>query len=841
MKLRHGYNSDIQFLFGIPMSLPVAAVLDDILAALSAQQDLLLCAPTGAGKSTWLPLQLLASPQFDGGRILLLEPRRIAARAVATYLAQQLNQPVGETVGYRIRQENRVSANTRLEVVTEGVLTRMLQADPELTGYQLVIFDECHERSLHADLALALCLDMRDGLREDLQLLLMSATPDIAAYQRLLPEAATINSQGRSYPVTNHYRPQPPRSGIAGLIAVIAEACAAEQQGSILVFLPGAGEIRSVQSALQQDGRFAEFEILMLHGGLPFAQQKLALLPPSQRRITLATNVAETSLTLPDITTVVDAGRERFVRFQLKQGIEQLVTRRVSQASARQRAGRAGRLQAGCCYRLWAESEYVGLSEQLQPEIERSDLCGLLLECAAWGVTEPEQLRWLTPPPQAAWQQARQLLIGLQLCTANGQLTDNGRRVQQLGITPRLGAMLVAMRQESPQVVAMGCLVAALLSESDPLKPQTNCDLQLRLNWLEREAQQPQAKRIWQQAKRWFAQLRSAAWPKTIAPVSAYWLAQAFPDRIAMQRNLAGRSYLLSSGFGVELLPDATPLGAQVVVAQLSAGEQHASGIIRLALAFSASEWQAVVEQRGETALAVHWHAAQQRVVAEQQQRLGALLLGTRRSELPTGEQVEQLLLAQIVAQQLTPLPWSERSRSLWQRAELWSRLMATEPTLNQQQLLQDAELWLAPYLAGRVGFAELQQLDLYAMLSHYIGAEACHWIEQHLPSHFQTPLQRQVAIRYTDNGQAVVSLPMQEMYGFDRTVSLADGRLALAFELLSPAGRPIQLTTDLPGFWRGSYSEVCKEMKGRYPKHFWPDKPQQAEATRLTKRHLQL
>lgn len=821
------------------MTLPVADVVDDILAALVAQNDVLLCAPTGAGKSTWLPLQLLKSPALATWRIIMLEPRRIAAKSVASYLAKQLNEPVGQTVGYRIRQEHRVSAQTRLEVVTEGVLTRMLQADPELSDYQLVIFDECHERSIHADLAFALCLDMRAALRDDLQLMLMSATADISAYQSQLPDAVHIASEGRAYPVDIYYRPQTKQGWLVGMVAVIAEAINWTEQGSALVFLPGAGEIQRLQAELTQDSRFAAFEILPLHGGLPFAQQTQALTPPTTRRITLATNVAETSLTLPDITIVIDGGRERMVKFQLKNSIDQLITRRVSKASARQRAGRAGRLSAGCCYRLWSENEQYGLSEQLQPEIERSDVSALVMECAAWGVTEPEQLNWLTPPPHTAWQQAKQLLVALGILSETGQLREAGHKAQALGCSPRLGAMLLAVQSHSPDVVAVNCLVAALLGEADPLKQRDNIDLQARIDWLQHSPHHPIAKRINEQARRWYRVLSSEPWPHTIAAVSAYWLSYAYPDRIGIKRKGEQGRYHLSSGFGVEMGEDAAPLGEHIVVAQLSAGEQHASGMIRLACAFSQSEWQALVNERAETHTAQCWDASQQRVIAEQQQRLAALVLKRTRSGTPSGDSAESLLMQQIIDAKLAPLPWDDASRSIWQRAMQWSQCTKGESALNEQILLQDADMWLKPYLAGLVAFSELSSLDLCSMLRYYMGAEACQWIDQHLPRYFQTPLQRQVAIRYTDDGQAIVSVPMQEMYGFDQLITLGAGRMTLAFELLSPASRPIQLTTDLPRFWRGSYSAVQKEMKGRYPKHFWPDHPQDAEPTRLTKRHL--
>jgi len=825
----------------IDMSLPVAEVVDEILNALRRQHDIILCAPTGAGKSTWLPLQLLAEPALSEWRILMLEPRRIAARAVASYLAQQLGEQVGETVGYRIRQESRVSTQTRLEVVTEGVLTRMLQVDPELDRYQLVIFDECHERSLQADLAFSLCLDMRDGLRDDLQLMLMSATPDIAAYQQLLPEAVAIHSQGRLYPVSCHHRPQPRGDWLPGMLAVIAEAVQTETGGSLLAFLPGAGEIRRLQQALEQDDRFASFELLPLHGGLPFAQQTAALKPPVRRRITLATNVAETSLTLPDIRLVVDSGRERVVRFQLKNSIEQLVTRRLSQASARQRAGRAGRLGPGACYRLWSEGEQQGLSEQLQPEISRSDLSGLLLECILWGVNAPEQLNWLTPPPDAAWQQAKALLVALRLISDKGQITEAGRLVQQLGLTPRLGAMLVALQTESAEHLASGCLAAAVLSEADPLRGRDDVDLQARLDWVLHANTQPVAKRILQQAQRWYKQLCSASWPAQLAPLSAYWLSFAFPDRIAVQRGKDTRSYQLSSGFGVELAEQARPLGRRLLVAQLSASEQHASGVIRLAVAFSDSQWQQLVSERATQRQLLQWDADKQRVVAQSQQKLVELVIERRRAELTDQQAAEALLLKQIVKLQLAPLPWSEAASHLWQRIQLCASLSGAQPKLDQQRLIQEVESWLAPYLAGLSSFAELASLDLCAMLRYYIGAETCRWLDKQLPSHFSTPLGRKLSIHYPNSEQAIVRLPMQELYGFDQQVSLADGRLQLAFELLSPAKRPIQLTTDLPGFWRGNYAEVRKEMHGRYPKHYWPEQPQLAQPTRHTKRHLNL
>ncbi len=821
--------------------LPVSEVLGPLGEALATHGRAILAAPPGSGKTTLAPLALMDADWLRGARILMLEPRRLAARAAARRMADLLGEPVGARVGYRVRLDHRTSAATRIEVVTEGILTRMLQADPELSGVGLIIFDEFHERSLHADLALALTLDVIQGLREDLRLLIMSATLDREAVARLLDTAPVIDSQGRTHPVEVRYASRSAdrsQGDLQPLIRTVQRALQ-ETAGDLLVFLPGAGEIRRLAEAL---GGQAGLRICPLYGDLPQPQQDQALFPDPDgcRRAVLATNLAETSLTIEGVQVVVDSGLERVARFDPNTGLDRLQTARISAASAAQRAGRAGRLGPGVCYRLWTEAEQRRLAPHAAPEILRSDLAPLALELARWGTPAPDQLRWLDAPPGGHYAGACDLLRELGALDPRGRLTADGEAMARLPAHPRLAHLL--LRGRAAGLGDLAADLAALIEERDPLRGQAGADLEDRLrllqDWRERglDHRQPAdlgaLQRIDRMSRRWREEQaeppRASALDRPQGGVGAL-LALAYPDRVA-QRSADGR-YRLASGRAARLAAD-DPLGLAetLVVVRLDAGQRE--GRIFQAARLTPAELEWAGEGRIRESEQVAWDAAKQRVEAVAERRWGALVLGRRRLRAPPAEAVAAALLDGIRQAPSEILPWTPEARQ-WQARVASLRHWQPDadwPDLSDHGLWCELDLWLGPWIQGMSGRDPLQKLDLAAILRARLDWPRQQAVELLAPTRIQVPSGGHRPLAYRPGEAPVLAVRLQEMFGLLDTPRVCDGAVPVLLHLLSPARRPIQVTSDLRGFWERTYPEVKKELKGRYPKHYWPADPFAAE-----------
>ncbi|HGM4931947.1 TPA: ATP-dependent helicase HrpB [Serratia marcescens] len=809
-------------------SLPVSAVLDELLAALQSAPQVLLHAPTGAGKSTWLPLQILAKAGLPG-RIIMLEPRRLAAKNVAYRLAQQLGEEPGQTVGYRMRAESKSGPQTRLEVVTEGILTRMLQQDAELQGVSLVILDEFHERSLQADLALALLLDVQQGLRDDLKLLIMSATLDNARLSQLLPEAPVVVSEGRSFPVERLYQPLASHQRLEDGIAAAVKRLLAEQPGSLLLFLPGVAEINRVLERLTGEVA-SDTDLCPLYGALPLAQQQKAIQPAAsgRRKVVLATNIAETSLTIEGIRLVVDSGLERVARYDVRNGLTRLATQRISQASMVQRAGRAGRLEPGICWHLFAKEQAERAAEHAEPDILQSDLTGFWLELLQWGCHDPAQLTWLDVPPAAALAAARALLHRLGATDDGGKLTAPGRQMAALGCEPRLAAMLVAGAALSADGLATAALLAALLEEP-PRGGQMDIGYWLsrpQPNWRPRAAQL--AKRLPQRV----GQIDVDLAPRL--------LAQAFTDRIAQRRGQDGR-YLLANGLGAAMNQDeALSRAPWLIVPSLLQGHNSPDARILLALPVDidalAAQLPAIVTQR----TAVEWDDEKGTLRAWKRQQIGRLTLRAQPLAKPADEELQQALLDWVRAQGLAVLNWegaAEQLRVRLQCAQAWLP-EAEWPAVDEEPLLAALEQWLLPSLNGVRDLRGLKQVNIAEALSRLLDWQQKQRLDNALPTHYTVPTGSRLPIRYEAGKPPALAVRLQEVFGEQRSPMLAEGRIPVVLELLSPAHRPLQITGDLAAFWQGAYREVQKEMKGRYPKHVWPDDPATAVPTRRTKKY---
>ena len=814
-------------------SLPIDALLPQVRQTLASYTGLVLQAAPGAGKTTRVPLALLDCEWLAGRRILMLEPRRLAARAAARFMAASLGQKVGETVGYRVRLDSRVGPRTRIEVVTEGVLGRILQDDPTLEGIGAVIFDEFHERSLQADLGLALCLDTQGALREDLRLLVMSATLDGQAVAGLMGGVPVLSSEGRGYPVDVRYRPlrtefaRQRRVWCNEVAATVADICAHES-GSLLVFLPGIAEIRRVLAVLQRQVLPEDIQLAPLYGQLDAQAQDAAIRPASagRRKIVLATAIAETSLTIEGIRVVVDAGLVRQSRFDANTGLDRLVTLPLSQASAGQRAGRAGRLEAGVCYRLWSEHRH--LVSQPLPEILQADLAPLVLELANWGVTDCARLRWLDSPPAAHLDQARALLVRLQAIDARGVLTEHGRALTRLGTHPRLAHMMLRGREHGHAVLA--CELAALLGEADPLRGDDS-DIQTRVEWLRVPAQGRSAndtghRRLRSLAQQWCQQL-GATYTADAPPDPALCgalLAFAYPDRIAQRRVGPDCRFLLSNGRGARFR-QAEPLGAEdLIVAAHLDGEQEARIFLAAALHIEhLADWhRELITER----TFVDWDDRAGCVRARRQQCLGELVLSDRALENLDGQAVLRAMLEGVRRRGPACLPWSEEARRLQARVNFLHGLDAARwPDVSDAALLADIDNWLAPFLPGLTRLSHLGNLDLRAALLARFDWQQQQQLDKLAPTHLPVPSGSRLRVDYSGT-VPVLAVRVQEMFGLAETPRVAGGKVPVLLHLLSPAQRPVQVTQDLATFWTGSYRQVRKELKGRYPKHDWPEDP---------------
>ena len=838
-------------------ALPVHAALPDLLAALSQQRNVVLEAPPGAGKSTVVPLALLEQPWAQGRRILLLEPRRLAARAVAARMAQTLEESVGQTVGYRMRLDTRVGPRTRLEVVTEGVLTRMLQQDPSLDGVAAVVFDEFHERSLAADLGLALCLEAQAALSPELRLLVMSATLDGTAIAALLDGAPVIRTEGRQYPVQIHYTgrglPPLPPSGVPLIrhyepVAAVLRRAVDETSGDVLVFLPGAGDIRCLRSVLDNGPRWPDVLIHELYGELALEAQEAALAPASagKRKLVLATNVAETSLTIAGVTVVVDVGLVRRSVFDPGTGMSRLITERVSRASATQRAGRAGRTAPGVCYRLWGEGSQATLAAYTPAEILSADLAPLALELAQWGTRDVQTLRWLDVPPQAALQQARDLLRQLDALDDQDRISAHGQQLGSIGLHPRLAHMLIRARAQG--LGGFAARLAAVLSERDLLRSSRDPDLRSRLEALRGGAAMVDRGAI-ERVRRLQSQLADGA--RDARPNddndAGLVLAWAFPDRIAQRRpgsdGTGAARYLLANGRGAVLEQASTLSSAAYLVAVDLDDAEAVAARIRLAAPVELADLQRVLASQLREQLQSGFDEREQSVSARRQLRLGALVLAEKPVVLAAGE--ARLALIEALRQRgLSALPWDDAARALLARlrfaadagkgsagaAQPW-------PSYAEADLLNELDDWLGLHLEGISRLSQLGRVDLSAALLARLDYRQQRQLEERAPTHWQAPTGTRVRIDYEDDSAPCVEVRLQEAFGLAETPRIAGGTVPVTFKLLSPARRPVQITRDLAGFWRGSYAEVRKELRGRYPRHYWPDDPLQAEPQRGPRR----
>ena len=806
-------------------SLPVAAVVPELLTALDASTQVLLTAPTGAGKSTWLPLRLLEHGGIKG-RIILLEPRRLAARNVAQRLAELLNEKPGETVGYRMRAQSCVGSQTRLEVVTEGVLTRMIQRDPELTGVGLVILDEFHERSLQADLALALLLDVQQGLRDDLKLLIMSATLDNGRLQQLLPDAPMIISEGRTFPVERRYQPLAAHLRFDEAVAIATAELLRHESGSLLLFLPGVGEILRVQEQLATRVG-GDVVLCPLYGALTLAEQRQAILPAPQgkRKVVLATNIAETSLTIEGIRLVVDCAQERLARYDARTGLTRLITQRISQASMTQRAGRAGRLEPGICLHLLAKEQAERAAAQGEPEILQSDLSGLLMELLQWGCTDPEQLNWLDTPPAINLQAAKRLLQMLGALEGD-RLSARGQKMAALGNDPRLAAMLVSTKNDDE--AASAAKLAAILEEP-PRGGSTDLAVAFSRN-------QP----AWQQRSQQLLKrlnVRSGQPDIALLPLL---LAQAFADRIARRRGQEGR-YQLANGMGAMLdADDALGRHEWLIAPLLLQGSASPDARILLALPLDIEALMQTCPELLQQSDTIEWDEAQGTLKALRRSRIGQLTVKVQPLAKPSEEELHQAMLNGIRDKGLSVLNWTPEAEQFRLRLQCAANWLPEYdwPAVDEDSLLKTLERWLLPHMSGVHSLRALKALNVGQALRGLLDWSMLQRLDSELPAHYTVPTGSRIAIRYHEDNPPVLAVRMQEMFGEANTPTIAQGRVPLVLELLSPAQRPLQVTSDLSAFWQGSYREVQKEMKGRYPKHVWPDDPANTAPTRRTKKY---
>lgn len=835
------------------ISLPIDAVLPDLRQALSECHEAVLEAPPGAGKTTRVPLALLEETWLAGQTILMLEPRRLAARAAAERLASELGEKVGETVGYRIRLESRVGPNTRIEVVTEGILTRRLQDDPALEGVGLLIFDEFHERSLDADLALALSLNGRDLFRDEqpLKILLMSATLEGERLSSLLNDAPVVRSDGRMFPVTMQWgRPFQPGEFIEPRVVQTVLDAINDQSGSLLVFLPGQAEIRRVNQQLADAlGSRPDIMLCPLHGELDLNAQRAAIEPAPKgiRKVVLATNIAETSLTIDGVRVVIDAGLARVPRFDPGSGMTRLDTQRISKASATQRAGRAGRLEPGVCYRLWSEAQHEQLAAYGAAEILQADLAGLALQLARWGVT-PTQLVWLDVPPAAAYGQAQDLLVRLGALTREtGQepkLTAHGQAMAELPAHPRIAHLL--LRGQALGLGSLACDVAALLGERDILRG-AGADLHSRLTLLdgsERAARGAQGgvQRAKQLARQYRGYLRGSASEPVSDPQHPRWLgallALAYPDRVAQQRKAGGAEYRLANGRAA-LFAEVDALMKQpwLVIADLGSRQGQREERIYLAAEFDPALFDSVLAEQVVRLDQLDWDEREGVFRAERQRKVGELILSreplTGLDESAKGK----ALLALVRRKGLELLPWTPELRQ-WQARVALLRSLDLEqkdssewPDVSNAGLLERLEFWLLPYLGKVSRLSHFSNLDLSSILHNLLPWPLPQRLDELAPHHLSVPSGSSVRLDYSEH-PPILAVRLQELFGLADTPRIANGRQIVKLHLLSPARRPVQVTQDLANFWRSTYAEVKKDLKGRYPKHYWPDDPLIAEPT---------
>ncbi|WP_319381620.1 ATP-dependent helicase HrpB [Thiomicrorhabdus sp.] len=816
--------------------LPIEAILPELEQVLLGTEQVILQAEPGAGKSTQVPLAMLAAPQFAGKKLLMLEPRRLAVKNLANYLASCLGEKAGQTIGYHLRNERKASDKTRLLIVTEGILTRYIQADPELNDYALVIFDEFHERSIHADLGLTLLLDVQEALRDDLKCLIMSATLDSEALQNFLPSSKILFCPGRSFPVKVLYRDQP-------LTVVLKEALQTLQGSAfddILIFLPG---VREIQEAMQacRENIAGDWLALPLHGQLPPEEQEKVFQPAQQTKVIFSTNIAETSLTIEGIGAVIDSGRMKVMEYDPSSAMTRLQTRWISQASATQRAGRAGRLQAGICYRLWSESRQNSLAGQDKEEILQADLTSLCMELALWGVKNPHELRWLTAPPEAHFATAKALLSELGLLDEQGSLSEDGQQAMQMGIEPRLARMLLQAQRIGQ--VELGCDLAACLSERDFLIDADSADITVRLQVLQdfllnghkgikglkvRFSVLQNVVKL-RRRLRVLLKLNKDDMGRHVEYASAgLLLAFAYPDRIAKQRDQRSGEYRMSNGKSCNL-NEADTLRTESYLSIADLNGDRRSGRVFLAAAVEESELLNYFPVHNEAVY--RYLPKERRLQARQATLLGKLVIREEPLESVDNKALKRCLM-QAVSEDLALLPWNRRSENLIERAQWLAQFSGYEALtrFSKSNLCKTLDAWLEPFWNRVASVADLQKIELFNALYYSMSTEEQQGLQKGAPENYPAPNGKVYPIIYSGE-LAKVALPLQAVFGETTSPKLAGGQAVLAFELLSPAARPIQITSDLAYFWDNSYKDVAKEMRGRYPKHRWPDNPLEEKA----------
>jgi ATP-dependent helicase HrpB len=833
--------------------------VEHILPALHQQLivgDAIVVAPPGAGKSTCLPLSLLKLDVFKDKKIILLQPRRIAVRNIAAYLASQLGEPVGRTVGYRIRGEVKVTNNTRLEIVTEGILTRMLQNQPELLDVGLVIFDEFHERSVHADFSLALCIEVQQALRDDLRLLVMSATLDVVALRELLPEAKLLESQGKSYPVNIVYQADNSSLHLFEKISRLVIQVFARHKHDVLVFLPGAADINKAAQYLNQhfgqlssqyasqdysQERTVEVDVLKLFSELSKNEQQQALLPhpDGKRKIVLATNIAETSLTIEGIEVVIDSGIEKNAIFQLNRGITHLQSQKISQASATQRAGRAGRLMTGTCYRLWSKEQHSRLAKQSTPEIMHTDMSSFILESMMWG-SDVSALALQDYPSDAQLSQGFGLLRQLGLIDANKKLTALGRKAHGLGCHPSIAVMLVQSAKMSSEHLSMACALAALIENKDPMGRNTNgASLSARLHFVLQQKNHV----VWQTIRQWHSKLacRLLTWP---IEDTAVLVGYAYPQWLAKQRK--NERYQLVNGSGAVLYQDdALTTHNWLAIANMQTSDrQQDNAQIRYAESLTLLQLEQHFQHLIEKKEYVAWDHENQRIVSEMHKTLGEIVINRQPIKRPSEQHILSIWQRVIQDKGIVGLPFDEDVLQLIYRVQLAASFIGTPsfqafPDFTESGLLNSMDRWLMPYLRHVLTWQQFTQCHFLQQLLNELDYAQQQKLNKQFPKRLVLPSGTSAQLTYTSSNSVVLSVRMTELYGLQLHPTVAQQQVPITVELLSPAGRPIQTTQDLPRFWQGSYKEVQKEMKGRYPRHFWPDDPANAQATTRTKKRM--
>lgn len=824
---------------------PIDAAITELKSALANGTAAILLAPPGAGKTTIVPLALADQPWLAGQRLVMLEPRRIAARAAAYRMASLLGETVGQTVGYRTRLDTRVGPRTRIEVVTEGVLTRILQQDPTLDGYTLVIFDEFHERSVHGDTGLALTLHTQRLVRPELRILVMSATLDATVLRERLGGAPVVTCAGQQFPVETRYRPRPREIRVEAAVASAVREALHEHEGDILVFLPGAPEIRRTAELLASHDLPSGTDVIALHGLLTPQEQDRAIqpAPAGRRKIVLATSIAETSLTIEGVRVVIDSGLARRPRFSPRTGMTRLDTMRVSRASADQRRGRAGRVAPGVCYRLWHEVEDAQLVPAAPPEIFETDLAPLALDLAIAGISDPLELPWLDPPPPASFAQARELLVQLEALDDTHRITAHGRDIARLGLHPRLAHMV--LRAAAEGAGALACDIAALLSERDPLRGSqidAGADLRTRLELLHPSHRGTPApgvdrallRRIRDQSARWRTQIGAPEVRYALDDVGRI-VALAYPDRVAQRRRGSTPRFRQRNGTGAVLRPD-DPLATESFVVVVESDGRAPESRVYLAAPLTLAELERDFAEQIREHEVVRW-SDETGVEAWRERRLGAIVLARWREPKPDPTAVAAALAAETRRRGLSILPWSESALLLRERLRFLRHNDPSWPDVSDAVLVDGLAMQLAPQLSAVRSGADLRRIDVGAALLGLLTWEQRAALDRLAPTHFVAPTGSRLPIVYSDPAAPAVSVRLQEMFGCVETPTVLGGRVPLTLRLLSPAQRPVQVTRDLAGFWRSSYFDVRKDLRARYPKHEWPDDPAHATPTRRTRR----